>query len=139
MKMGKDILDDLKRNPYSVPDGYFDRLKGRLNEIAVSSVDTVPRSLWQRIRPYAALAACFAASFLIGNAILRKTAPGASSSDQFYKELMYSDLIPVTQPYAIFEMEDEEEMETSDEDIINFLIETGVSVELIAYVELLED
>jgi hypothetical protein len=139
MKMGKDILDDLKRNPYSVPDGYFDRLKGRLNEIAVSSVDTVPRSLWQRIRPYAALAACFAASFLIGNAILRKTAPEASSSDQFYKELMYSDLIPVTQPYAIFEMEDEEEMETSDEDIINFLIETGVSVELIAYVELLED
>jgi hypothetical protein len=139
MKMGKDILDDLKRNPYSVPDGYFDRLKGRLNEIAVSSVDTVPRSLWQRIRPYAALAACFAASFLIGNAILRKTAPKASSSDQFYKELMYSDLIPVTQPYAIFEMEDEEEMETSDEDIINFLIETGVSVELIAYVELLED
>jgi hypothetical protein len=139
MKMGKDILDDLKKNPYSVPDGYFDRLKGRLNEIAVSSVDTVPRSLWQRIRPYAALAACFAASFLIGNAILRKTAPKASSSDQFYKELMYSDLIPVTQPYAIFEMEDEEEMETSDEDTINFLIETGVSVELIAYVELLED
>lgn len=137
--MGKDILDDLKRNPYSVPDGYFDRLKKRLNEIAVSPVDTVPRSLWQRIRPYAALAACFAASFLIGNAILRKTAPKASSSDQFYKELMYSDLIPVTQPYAIFEMEDEEEMETSDEDIINFLLETGVSVELIAYVELLED
>jgi len=45
----------------------------------------------------------------------------------------------VTQPYAIFEMEDEEEMETSDEDIINFLLETGASVELIAYVELLED
>ena len=132
--MGKDILDDLNRNPYSVPDGYFERLKGRLNEIAVSSVDTVPRSLWQRIRPYAALAACFAASFLIGNAILRKTAPKASSLDQFYKELLYSDLIPVTQPYAIFEMEDEE-METSDEDIVNYLIETGVSAELIAYVE----
>jgi len=54
--------------------------------------------------------------------------------DQFYKELLYSDLIPVTQPYAIFEMEDEE-METSDEDIVNYLIETGVSAELIAYVE----
>lgn len=132
MKREKDILEELDRHPFRTPERYFDRLKTQLKAIPAAEAGPVRRSLWQRLKPYAALAACFAASLVIGNAILRKTAPGAT--DSLYDQLVYSDLIPVTQLNALYD--NDTLPETSEEDIANFLIESGVSAELIAYVEL---
>ena len=132
MKREKDILEELDRHPFRTPERYFDRLKTQLKAIPAAEAGPVRCSLWQRLKPYAALAACFAASLVIGNTILRKTAPDAT--DSLYDQLVYSDLIPVTQPNALYD--NDTLPETSEEDIANFLIESGVSAELIAYVEL---
>lgn len=134
MKTNKDILEKPDRIPFSTPNGYFETLKARLSRIPEAGMQPIPRTLWQRVRPYAALAACFAASFLIGNTILRKTTPEFFTSDSFYDQLMFSDLLPVTESNDLYG-EDEPVEKISDEDIANYLIESGVPAELIANVE----
>lgn len=56
---------------YSVPDGYFEDLSGRLSTIPSREA---PRSPASRLTPYLAMAACFFLSVIIGTAILKKTA-----------------------------------------------------------------
>ena len=44
----------------SVPKGYFDNLKDRLSQIPGQQ----RVSLWEKVRPYVALAACFASTHI---------------------------------------------------------------------------
>ncbi|MCM1052267.1 MAG: hypothetical protein NC349_09920 [Paenibacillus sp.] len=62
----KDILDKVNRNDgMTVPDGYFDdfatRMAASLPEMEWEkpSAHVVPRSFWQKVRPYVYLAAMF--------------------------------------------------------------------------------
>ncbi len=62
----KDILDKVNRNDgMTVPDGYFDDFAARMTaslperEWERESPQVLPRSIWQRIRPYVYLAAMF--------------------------------------------------------------------------------
>lgn len=131
--MKEDIFDDIRKPSFKVPEGYFENLKERLNTIPEKSEAPAPATFWQKFRPYLVMAASFAASLVIGTAILKTTAgPKISETDQFYSELGYADLIPVTlADPAIYE--DTPSEEVSNEEIADYLIATGVSAEKIRY------
>lgn len=138
MKKDNDILQNGK-NPYGVPDGYFESLRKRLDSIPCESVGEAGIGLWTRFRPYAALAACFVAAFLVGNAVLRNTAGDIRSSDQIYYEFLTSEVMAGTGPediYRIGQVDSAESETLSDEDVINYLLATGAQPEHIEYVRL---
>ena len=126
-------------NIYKVPDGYFDSLQKRLEAIPSQHkevrdpVVTVP--LWTRVRPYVALAACMLMAFFVGNFFLGRnqaSAPAEFGLQDYYM----ADLIPVTNPYAIY---DDAPMDlytiegSSEDDVVQYLISSGTSVDYIAY------
>ena len=127
MKTEKDILKsapELKNLPYSIPDGYFDRLKAE----AVNNV----RESEERQRPFIARLAPAAFVFLVtaGTFLLERTTRATQSEmDEFY---FYSNMIPVTDPYAVETIKvDYENDILEDEDIIEYLIYSGVTAEVI--------
>lgn len=147
MEMKKDILETCRgRNPYSVPEGYFKSLEARLAKIPSAETfayePAAPAdqriSPWTRLKPYAALAACFVIAFVCGTLILSKTA-GERSSLDYYDSLVYSDLIPVTEPDAIFQTSAADESAVTDEDRISYLLACGVSAAQIGYVKSLNE
>ena len=133
MKTEKDILKsapELKKLPYSVPDGYFDRLKAEAAACAAEREER-QRPFIARLAPYASVAAAFAFLVTAGTFILEKTTRSTQSEmDEFY---FYSNMIPVTDPYAVETIQvdyyDDELLE--DEDIIEYLIYSGVTAEVI--------
>ena len=131
MRTGKDIFENIGKDRPNVPEGYFDDLKARLNSIPVESATAHPGP-WSRVRPYLALAASFAAIVLIGNAILKDTTK-SQSADQFYGENSYADIVSITNPEIFYNVEEFDVEDISDDDIINYLIETGVRAEHLAY------
>ena len=114
---------------HNVPEGYFENLQTRLSAIPQQHSAVTP---WVRMRPYLAMAAAFAAMVVGGTALLRSTARPASvlSDEDLFS---YAQLIPRTDPYMIYDESAQAEESYSEEDIINYLIETGVSLELLAY------
>ena len=67
----KDILKDvaeLRRMPYSVPEGYFDTFRREMKKPQTQVV-----SLWSRIMPYASVAAVFIFLVSAGTFILERT------------------------------------------------------------------
>lgn len=117
---------------HSVPQGYFEDLQARLSAIPAQQQQAPVMTPWVRMRPYLAMAAAFAALVVSGTALLKRTARPAS--DLSYEELLgYSQLTPWTDPYMIYNEDLEYEEEYTEEDIINYLIETGVPLELLAY------
>ena len=128
----EDILEteSLKRRPYSVPDGYFTDLQTRLMKIPQENVqmEEAPKviSLWDRLKPYAALAACFVAIVAVGTSVLRKAS--VSDDDLMYEQLMLADMIPHSDPYFCF-MDEEEEPEISPDEIIDYLMETNAEID----------
>ena len=130
MLTGKDIFENIGKDRPSVPEGYFSDLRARLNSIpGESAAHSGP---WSRVRPYLALAASFAAIVLIGNAVLRDTVK-SPSSDPFLGEDSYADIISITNPEILYNESEFDMEELSDEDIINYLIESGVRTEHLAY------
>lgn len=119
------------KRPYSVPEGYFDGLEMRLSNIP----DLRPTvSVWDKIKPYAALAVCFGAIYLFGSTFVKKAVP-ATYDGLSYEQLYYSDLIPWTDPYSIYEIGNIETEAAYDEnDIVNYLIDSGTSIDLIQYI-----
>jgi len=131
MEIGKDILEKVGKPSMEVPEGYFDSLKTRLSAIPAKQEERL--GTWSRVRPYLALAASFAAILIIGNAVLSGTA-GKKSAEPSITEANYAEIILMTNPETIYDMMDKTVEEVSDEDIINYLIESGVSTEQLAYV-----
>lgn len=119
---------------YNVPEGYFEDLNMRLMAIPdAESHETA--SPWARVTPYLALAASFVAIVFCASVLLRKTASVNVMSDMDYMTL--ASLIPATAPYSIYdESFDEEEGSSSDymEDVENYLIYSGMSLESIGYI-----
>ena len=128
------------KNTFNVPEGYFDQLQKRLEAIpsqhpvVQTPVVTVP--FWTKVRPYVALAACMVMAFFVGNYFLgRNHAP--AESEMFMQDYYYmADLIPVTNPYAIYDdspMELSTPESSSEDDVVQYLISSGTSVDYIAY------
>lgn len=135
MKRKENILKKTGKASYGIPEGYFDSLKVRLEAIPAEkkSERSVRPDFLARVKPYVTLAACFAIAVMAGNAILRNTA-GSRLPDDSYTDLFYADLVPVTQPDEIFQVSETETETLTDEDIINYLIETGASEDQLEYV-----
>lgn len=86
---------------FNVPDGYFESLQSRLSE--VSRMEARPLTHHRKASIYMAVAAGLAAVIVAGGFFLYSGRSSAAlSPDGFYDELMYSDLIPVTDPDAVF-------------------------------------
>ena len=126
-------------NIYKVPDGYFDSLQKRLEAIPSQHKEVrdpvVAVPLWTKVRPYVALAACMLMAFFVGNFFLgRNSAPVPAEFG--LQDYYMADLIPVTNPYAIYDDApmDLYTMESSSEDdVVQYLISSGTSVDYIAY------
>ena len=127
MKMGNDILKDcteLKQMPFSVPEGYFDSFK---NANAVPVARRV--SLWNRMAPYAAMAAVFVSLVAAGTFLLERSTPQYQMTEEDY--VMFANNMMNTIAYEMEYGDQIAEADLSEEDIINYLIYTGVSAELI--------
>lgn len=127
MKMGNDILKDcteLKQMPFSVPEGYFDSFK---NANAVPVAKRV--SLWNRMVPYVAMAAVFVSLVAAGTFFLERSTPQYQMTEEDY--VMFADNMMNTIAYEMEYGEQIAEADLSEEDIINYLIYTGISAEVI--------
>ena len=95
-----------KQMPYSVPEGYMQSMQQKLEAIPdrAKGVGSRP-SPWQKISPYLALAAVFAAAFVIGGTMLKRTMP-SSSSEEIAAYYIDSDLTLAQLEDAFFYYED---------------------------------
>ena len=122
-----------RRNDISTPEGYFEDLQQRLSEIPArpARVSTV-----RRVAPYVAIAASFLAVVLAGNFILGRTsAPAEDDGTWAYMSYLADALDP--DGASMFDVYDEywegEEEGLSAEDIVNYLVADGISVEHLNY------
>lgn len=126
--MKNDILnslsDELREMPYSVPEGYFDGLR---ESLLTTGRPYKERRFAGRVMPYVSIAAAFLLLVTAGTFILEKTTLSESMTYEDY--MVYSDM-------AIgHEYEDEDlhvlTNEVEAEDIVEYLIYTGVTAEAI--------
>lgn len=120
----RDILADnpkLKEQVYSVPDGYFSGFKAGMTPYA-----SVEPSLARRLVPYLSMAAVFIFLVTAGTFFLQQTTP----ADEFTQEdfILYSSNIS---GIGLYEEETDQLADAgiADEDIIEYLIYSGISAE----------
>ena len=120
----RDILADnpkLKEQVYSVPDGYFSGFKAGMTHYA-----SVEPSLARRLVPYLSMAAVFIFLVTAGTFFLQQTTP----ADEFTQEdfILYSSNIS---GIGLYEEEPDQLADAgiADEDIIEYLIYSGISAE----------
>lgn len=119
----KDILASepkLKNMPYNVPEGYYETFKAQINPYKEKEI-----SLVVRLMPYAAMAAVFVFLVTVGTFFLQRTSP----IDEFTQEdfLVFSSGISNTEYYE--SMDHIADAGLADEDIIEYLIYSGISAE----------
>ena len=122
-----------KRNDISTPEGYFGNLQERLLEIPArpARVSTV-----RRLAPYVAIAASFLVAVILGNAILRTTTSPSPEDDTWSYVSYLADALDPDGASLFDEVDwemDQEESGLSEEDIINYLLADGISVEHLNY------
>jgi hypothetical protein len=123
-----------KRNDIITPEGYFADLQMRLSEIPARPVRVSPV---HRLAPYVAIAASFLVAVLLGNAILRTSAPAAPEDDTWAFVSYLADALDpdgaVPMDMAGYYLDDEETEGLSADDIVNYLLADGISVEHLNY------
>ncbi|MDR3180332.1 MAG: hypothetical protein LBT61_00170 [Prevotellaceae bacterium] len=135
------LTDDLKKNVFAVPEGYFESLQDRLVE-RISDAEPQQQQLpwFQVLRPQLAFAAAFVALVVAGyggmvllNNLNSPDDPAVPASlDDFYASALYN-----LDEQAVLRVIDEEKIDHSvdTEDIINYLVSTHVSLADIASLE----
>ena len=129
MKKEKDILTDcpeLKLVPFTVPDGYFETFKSEASKPMVRKID-----FRTRIAPYAAMAAVFIFMVTAGTFLLERSIPEYHMTEEDY--IMFSDNFMTSIAYEMEYGSAIAEAELSEEDIINYLLADGISVEHLNY------
>lgn len=112
---------NLKEMPFSLPEGYMESLRKELKTIPQRNTKKI--SIFNRILPYVSLAAAFAMIVTIGGFILEKT----TQQDLSYEDyIVFSDDMTNTLLYDTDELYADA---LSDNDIIEYLIYTGVEIE----------
>ena len=119
-----------KHSDIKVPEGYFQDLQQRLQAIPAQQAQS-PRGI-VRLAPYFAYAASIAILALVGSFIIRRTA--VSNQEEAIAQWSYvSYLAQSLDPdCATFEWE---EYSLEDDDIVNYLVDEGLTLEEIAYYE----
>lgn len=124
-ELEKDILrnPDLKKIPYSVPEGYFDSFRKEVSRYTEPQQMPVVVNIWSRMMPFLAMAAMFAIMVTAGTFFLEKTTDEAGPTQEDY--IVFSDqYIDID----IYKTDDEQYADSGvdSEDIIKYLIYTGV-------------
>lgn len=130
-------MTERKDRYYTVPEAYFTALESRLREIPSSAaLPQVRVPLRTALRPALALAASIAVFVMAGTFVLRKSVSPAADYDAEYFEYAYS-VIPHTEPYSIYDYSLAESLApgVTEEDVVYYLIETGVSLEELGYLQ----
>ena len=112
-----------KRNDISVPDGYFQNLEQRLQQIPSARQEQAPRGV-RRLAPYFAYAAALATLLAVGTLIFRLPAAPEDNGWDYVSYLAQS-----LDPDGLVELKETEEL--SDEDIRSYLLASNISVEQI--------
>ena len=124
-----------KRNDISTPEGYFGDLQLRLSEIPDRVAGTPEKvTPLRRLAPYATIAASFLVAVLVGNAVLRGTVPATEDDGWAYVSYLADAMDPDGAVLVDGTAWGGEEDGLSREDIVNYLLADGISVELINYV-----
>lgn len=124
----KDILatrSELRQQPYGVPEGYFDSFKAEMSG-KLPQADAGP---WKKSMPYVAAAASLALMISAGALALG----GFQSEDTLSQEdyILFSDNLISTDIYEDPSAYQVADAELLDDEIIEYLIYTGVSPEII--------
>lgn len=123
--LNNDILSghtELKEMPFATPEGYFEKFK-----TAAYRPKAETASLRSRMVPYISVAAAFILLVAAGTLVLENTTGRQDMTQEDY--IMFSDNMMNTISY---EMDDEvriADAEIENEDIINYLIYSGITAE----------
>jgi hypothetical protein len=122
-EMHRDILADnpqLRKQAYSVPEGYFEGFKAEMKPYGRRQSAT-----FARLVPYISAAAAFLFLITAGTLFLR----GSIASSEFTQEdyLVFSNSMINVEYYE--EMQSIADAGIADEDIIEYLIHSGISAE----------
>jgi hypothetical protein len=118
-------LSELRKMPFRVPEGYFEGLQDSLR-IDETHAPAEARSFLGRMAPYASMAAAFAIMVTAGTAILKNV---TEKSD-----MTYEDYIVHSEIMIIDEEETENTYQEADaQDIVEYLIHSGITAELIEF------
>lgn len=117
-----------RKSDISTPEGYFENLQERLMAIPNKQVQTKPVSTIRRFTPYLAYAASLAIMVAIGTTILRKTATPEVQEDPYWEYYAY--LSGALDPDGYYEFTEVEDL--SNDDIVNYLLASNVSLEQLA-------
>ena len=133
-KVSKEMMDNRKQiqqRIFRAPEGYFEGLEKRLSAIPASCREERV-TVWTRVSPYLALAASFVAIVLCATVILKKTA-GVPAEEDDIDYIAFRYLIPETAPYSIYDESLIEDESSSFENVVDYLIDSGVSLAQIGY------
>lgn len=121
-KNKKDILAEittLRQNPYTVPEGHFNDLKAQVRRPHKEQSVT----LWGRLAPYASLAAVFVSVFVAGSLLFNRNELEITQEDYFLFSENFLETYEIGNTYQIADAE------IGDNDIIEYLIYTGITAE----------
>ncbi len=120
-KINRDILaerPELKGMPYSVPEGYFDAFKAQVKPYEA-------RPAWKRMMPYASVAAALLFLFTAGTLFFQRGMNEHEITQEDF--LVFSNSITDMEYYG--QTDHFAEAEVADDDIIEYLIYSGISME----------
>ena len=124
----RDILQEasLKKCPYSVPEGYFESLKGQA--VMYSKPTPAPVFRFKKVLMTAvSMAAMFILMVTAGTFLLEKTTPSDDMTHEDY--IVFSDGYFDLEMYEDNMSEQYADASISNEDIVEYLIYTGVEIE----------
>ena len=126
----------IRKNDILVPEGYFGDLETRLSAIpSQCAAGEAPRGV-RRFAPYAAIAASMLLAVTVGNWILQRTAVRDVQGD--YDSMLVAEVLGTDELDYYFQEENRVDF-LSDEDIVDYLIAAGTTVEQLNYVSYEED
>ena len=140
MEQNRDILEreDLKRRPFTVPQGYFEQLQERLGAIPRESAplqEDAGMQLFSEsgqrrwIRPAMVWATGVAALLAVGVWVFNGSGGKADPSAVeivTYEQMASSDLIPRTDPYIYYSDETEQAVDPEQEEMIAYLLQSPI-------------
>lgn len=125
----------VKKNPFTVPSGYFDDLPRRINQqIDLMEENRKPRFMGlslKKLSPQLALAASFILMIGLGYGIVRLITPKKTETDPLAIEVYFSRF----DAYTLLNSADDLDDTIDSEQIIAFLTERGISPYAIASLE----
>ena len=121
-----------KKNDISVPEGYFENLEQSLGRIPRQEVRP---TVLQKVSPWLAYAASLAILATLGNFIFRQSSAAPAWEDEDWDYISY--LSRSLDPDGMIELKEDEQL--TQEDIMNYLLASNISVEQLEQTNYEED